>query len=73
MKHSNAKMKDNNCNLEGKDSKGMDRVDSNQNHEDAHDGLDDMPEWTEEMFKKARVGHYYIPPELKDQLKKFNN
>ena len=73
MKRGYTKVKDNNCKKESNDPKKMVKVGSIQDHKDVHDGLEDMPEWTEEMFKKARIGHYYIPPELKDRLNKTNN
>ena len=41
--------------------------------EDAQIDLSEMPEWTDEMFKTARVGHYHIPQELKDRINKINS
>ena len=41
--------------------------------EDAQIDLSEMPEWTEEMFKTARVGHYHIPQELKDRINKVKS
>ena len=69
------KMKNNQDNTKCKTSGNNNKVQESQNDavEDADIDLSEIPEWTEEMFKKARVGHYYIPPELKDQINKIND
>ena len=37
--------------------------------EDAQIDLSDIPEWTDEMFAKARRGHFYLPSEKMDESK----
>ena len=68
-------MKNNQDNTKCKTSGNNNKAQISQNDavEDADIDLSEIPEWTEEMFKKARVGHYYIPPELKDRINKIND
>ena len=56
-------MNKNNINSEHKTSNNSTNTKCSQDDadEDAQIDLSEMPEWTEEMFKTARVGHYYVP------------
>ena len=69
------KMKKNNGNSDFKTSIASNNTQCSQidADEDAQIDLSEMPEWTDEMFKTARVGHYHIPQELKDRIDKITS
>ena len=69
------KMKKNNGNSEYKTPNNSSETKCSQDDadDDAQIDLSEMPEWTEEMFKTARVGHYFVPQELKDRINKINS
>ncbi len=69
------KIKANNGNLDFKASIDSNKTQSSQINPDKDEQIDlsEMPEWTDEMFKTARVGHYHIPQELKDRINKINS
>ena len=76
MKGDYLKMKNNQDNTKCETSGNTNKVQSGQNDadEDADIDLSEIPEWTEEMFKKARgLDIIIFHPELKDRINKIND